>query len=128
MSDLIPMDWRIRQARKLRDFLAPVDEFANEYVRDPLNKAIPGRWGDNLAGLLDLSKELSPGMDIKDQEQGLIQIKDGVLAGDCSTGRVHLNIQMVIGQIPPGALRCDGSTQCILAGKLCGRNLKKRRP
>lgn len=78
MSD----EWRARNRAWLQQKLAPANAAFDDYIVDPLNRAMPGQWGNNLKGLLSFSKELSPGMDIVDQQQGMLDIKEGLLRRD----------------------------------------------
>ncbi|EMR00862.1 hypothetical protein ADICEAN_04010 [Cesiribacter andamanensis AMV16] len=45
-------------------------------------------------------------------------VLNGIDAPDGAVGRIHPDIEVVIGKVPPGPLRCDGAPQAILPGKL----------
>jgi len=61
--------------QRLQGLLSPVSELGSDYIVDPLNRMIPGSWGDNLEfATTKILPEFSPGMDIRDMMAGSRQI------------------------------------------------------
>ena len=81
MSDIGSPEWRARNRAWLQSYTEPVDAAAREYIQKPLNKLIPGKWGDNLTGLLNFAPELGTGADVRDMRDGSRQTMKGLLAG-----------------------------------------------
>ena len=61
--------------QRLQGLLSPISELGSDYIVDPLNRMIPGSWGDNLEfATTKILPEFSPGMDIRDMMAGSRQI------------------------------------------------------
>lgn len=66
----------------LQSVARPVDAAANKYIRKPLNRLMPGKWGDNLAGATNLAAEMSPAGDMMDIKRGGQGMFTGLKQGD----------------------------------------------
>jgi hypothetical protein len=67
----------------LQNITQPVDQFAQDYIVDPLNK-LGGGTGDSLKSLVNFLPELSFGADVRDATQGSNQIIEGIKNKDIS--------------------------------------------
>ena len=61
----------------MQNITQPVNQFAQDYIVDPLNK-LGGGTGDSLKSLVNFLPELSFGADVRDATQGSNQIVEGI--------------------------------------------------
>ena len=85
----------------MQNITQPVNQFAQDYIVDPLNK-LGGGTGDSLKSLVNFLPELSFGADVRDATQGSNQIVEGIKnkdIGEALEGAAYM-LAGVAGGIP----------------------------
>lgn len=73
-----PNDTQKAAHEAIKRFSAPINQGFDEYVVDPLNKLIPGMWGNNLKAAVNFIPETSPGADVRDMMEGSRELTRGL--------------------------------------------------
>lgn len=106
MSEWGSPEWQARNRAWLQQKMQPIDN-AYRGLLDKLDYYIPGDYGgksfgQSVDGLLNFTKEASPGADVRDMRDGSRQTMQGLLGGDMSQSLQGLGLLGLgtIGMVP----------------------------